>query len=99
MGYRKIQTIKLIIRMAHKYAHELKNTDWSGKSDPFVTTYTKNQKNNKLKTKTVENNLSPYWDFEGNLNIDQMRCQLNDEVVVFDIYDEDTIKDELIGST
>ena len=54
-------------------ASQLYNADITGKSDPFVECFLSSE-TNKMKSKVVENDLNPKFDFEGSLLIDMLRC-------------------------
>ncbi|EGR27332.1 hypothetical protein IMG5_197670 [Ichthyophthirius multifiliis] len=75
----------------------LKNTDLIGKSDPYVKAYIEKDPSNFLKTIAIKDDLNPVWNFNGNIFLNLLRCQVKNEYVIFDVYDEDNVTDELIG--
>ncbi|KRX05859.1 C2 domain [Pseudocohnilembus persalinus] len=80
-------------------ALDVKNADWGGKSDPLIEAYLSHLTKNKIITPAIQNNLNPVWNYEGRFFIDLFRCQVKDKEIIFDLYDEDTVSNELIGQT
>lgn len=41
--------------------------------------------------------MNPEWNFKGVVPLNLLRCQIRSAEIYLDIYDEDNMKDELIG--
>lgn len=52
-----------------------------------------------MKTAVVDNTLDPKWDFEGAILIDMLRCQVQANVIQFDVFDDDEVGTDFLGST
>ena len=63
----------------------LMDTDYLGKSDPFVKIKFQNQE---FKSKTLMNTLNPEWNFTANIEI----TSNENSNLTFEIYDEDKLK-------
>ncbi|CAN6286112.1 unnamed protein product [Urochloa humidicola] len=66
----------------------LVNMEMIGKSDPYVVLYIRPMF--KVKTKVVDNNLNPEWNETFHLIVEDKETQ----AVIFEIYDEDTLKQD-----
>ncbi|CAL4920213.1 unnamed protein product [Urochloa decumbens] len=66
----------------------LVNMEMIGKSDPYVVLYIRPMF--KVKTKVVDNNLNPEWNETLHLIVEDKETQ----AVIFEIYDEDTLKQD-----
>ncbi len=56
----------------------LKNTALIGKNDPFCEVFLSSNPQTKLKTKTIDNDLNPKWDFQGTFDVNYRRQQVKD---------------------
>ncbi|CAL4928502.1 unnamed protein product [Urochloa decumbens] len=66
----------------------LVNMEMIGKSDPYVVLYIRPMF--KVKTKVVDNNLNPEWNETLHLIVEDKETQ----AVIFEVYDEDTLKQD-----
>jgi hypothetical protein len=80
-------TLHVII---HK-GSELENSDYIGKSDPYVTA-TYNQQ--KFKSDTIGNTLEPEW----NYNFDILVTEDDGQPILIEVFDDDYDRDDAIGN-
>jgi len=73
-------------------AKDLENSDYFGKSDPYVVVHYKEVM---FKSQTINNNLNPVWNFSINLEIDLA----NPGELHIQVFDEDYDSDDKIGKT
>ncbi|WOL19314.1 synaptotagmin-5-like [Canna indica] len=69
-------------------ANSLKNQELVGKSDPYVVLYVRPMF--KVKTKVVDDNLSPVW----NETFEMLAEDKETQSVIFEVYDEDKIQQD-----
>merc|ERR1711892_624318 len=81
---------KMVIRIIE--GRNLKNTDLVGKADPYVVL---KYKDTIYKSKTINNNLNPRWDFSTEV---VLPSDVKDQIEVT-VFDEDYGKDDKIGQT
>ena len=74
----------------HK-ARKLEKKGMFGKADPYALITLGKLK---AKTKTINNNQNPEWEFETKFNVDSE----SPSQIIIDIFDEDTGKDDILGS-
>merc|ERR1712013_850349 len=84
----EVHSRKLVFKLIE--GRNLKNTDLVGKADPYVIIKCNDKT---FKTKTVNNDLNPKWDFKTELNL-----QIQD-IIELTVFDEDYGKDDKIGKT
>ena len=73
-------------------AKDLEKSDFIGKSDPYVVL---SYKDKTVKSKTINNNQSPVWNFSLVLEVDHA----DPGFIEVEIFDEDYTEDDKIGST
>ncbi|XP_076944063.1 calcium-dependent lipid-binding protein-like isoform X2 [Bidens hawaiensis] len=72
-------------------AHNLKNMEMMGKSDPYAVAFVRPLE--KFKTKVVENNLNPVWNQMFHLTVEDKETQC----AIVEVFDEDIGSDQRLG--
>ncbi|KAL7607694.1 hypothetical protein Lser_V15G14305 [Lactuca serriola] len=72
-------------------AHNLKNMEMMGKSDPYAVAFIRPLE--KFKTKVIENNLNPVWNQTFHLTVEDRETQF----AVVEVFDEDIGADQRLG--
>ncbi|CAI9278049.1 unnamed protein product [Lactuca saligna] len=72
-------------------AHNLKNMEMMGKSDPYVVAFIRPLE--KFKTKVIENNLNPVWNQTFHLTVEDRETQF----AIVEVFDEDIGADQRLG--
>ncbi|KAI3693321.1 hypothetical protein L6452_33156 [Arctium lappa] len=72
-------------------AHNLKNMEMMGKSDPYAVAFVRPLE--KFKTQVIENNLNPVWKETFHLTVEDKDTQF----VVVEVFDEDIGADQRLG--
>jgi len=73
----------------------LKDTDFIGKSDPYVRLYILPGKHTELKTKTVNNNINPVFNMSFSFTL--TTAQMLSKTAIFQVFDSDFGKDGKLG--
>ncbi|XP_042756695.1 calcium-dependent lipid-binding protein [Lactuca sativa] len=72
-------------------AHNLKNMEMMGKSDPYAVAFIRPLE--KFKTKVIENNLNPVWNQTFHLTVEDRETQF----AIVEVFDEDIGADQRLG--
>ncbi|CAH1412081.1 unnamed protein product [Lactuca virosa] len=72
-------------------AHNLKNMEMMGKSDPYAVAFIRPLE--KFKTKVIENNLNPVWNQTFHLTVEDRETQF----AVVEVFDDDIGADQRLG--
>ncbi|KAI3504356.1 hypothetical protein L1887_32958 [Cichorium endivia] len=72
-------------------AHNLKNMEMMGKSDPYAVAFVRPLE--KFKTRVIENNLNPVWNQTFHLTVEDKETQF----AVVEVFDEDIGADQRLG--
>eukprot|EP00092_Neocalanus_flemingeri_P079432 GFUD01098953.1.p1 GENE.GFUD01098953.1~~GFUD01098953.1.p1 ORF type:complete len:2477 (-),score=634.93 GFUD01098953.1:598-7686(-) len=73
-------------------AKNLENSDYIGKSDPYVVVQYREET---FKSKTINNDLNPVWNFSLTFKI----IEADTDVIYIQVFDEDYDKDDELGKT
>jgi len=72
--------------------------DLIGKTDPYVVSYLTSNPSQKIKTNVIKDNLDPVWDFSSSISVDLLREDVKDDILIFELFDEDVGRSEHIGN-
>merc|ERR1712176_279863 len=90
----KIVVVHPKVRVTVKGAKALRNADWVGKSDPYCICEVAGKQDVKFMTPSVDDNLNPKWNHEGEVTGYQAP-----DALTFTVKDKDPLKpDDILGT-